>query len=31
VLPVLREQGVLDDDVFRTLFVENPRRWLTGA
>ena len=31
VLPVLREQGVLDDDAFRRIFVENPRRWLTGA
>lgn len=31
VLPVLREAGVLDDDVFKTIFVENPRRWLAGA
>ena len=30
VLPALREQGVLDDDAFRTIFVENPRRWLVG-
>jgi phosphotriesterase-related protein len=31
VLPVLREQGVLDDSVFQTIFVDNPRRWLSGA
>jgi phosphotriesterase-related protein len=31
VLPWLREQGVLDEAVERTLFVDNPRRWLTGA
>lgn len=30
VVPALREQGVLDDDTFRTIFVENPRRWLTA-
>jgi phosphotriesterase-related protein len=30
VLPALREEGVLDDAVERTLFVDNPRRWLTG-
>jgi len=30
VLPALREEGVLDDDVERTLFVDNPRRWLTA-
>ena len=30
VLPTLREMGVMDDDVFNTIFVENPRRWLTG-
>jgi len=30
VVPVLREQSVMDDDTFRTIFVENPRRWLTG-
>ena len=30
VVPALREQGVLDDDVFNTIFVENPRRWLTA-
>ena len=28
VLPWLREQGVMDDGVFDTLFVENPARWL---
>jgi phosphotriesterase-related protein len=28
VLPTLREQGVLDDEVFNTIFVENPKRWL---
>jgi len=30
VVPVLHELGVMDDATFRTLFVENPRRWLTG-
>lgn len=30
VLPALREQGVVDDQVFNQLFVENPRRWLTA-
>jgi phosphotriesterase-related protein len=30
VVPALREQGVLDDDAFATIFVENPRRWLTA-
>jgi phosphotriesterase-related protein len=30
VLPVLREDGVLDEATERTLFVENPVRWLTG-
>jgi phosphotriesterase-related protein len=30
VVPVLREQSVMDDDTFRTIFVENPRRWLTA-
>jgi phosphotriesterase-related protein len=30
VVPTLREQGVLDDQVFQTIFVENPRRWLTA-
>lgn len=31
VLSVLRDAGVFDDDVFRQVFVENPRRWLTGS
>jgi phosphotriesterase-related protein len=30
VVPALREQGVMDDDVFDTVFVQNPRRWLTA-
>lgn len=30
VVPALREMGVMDDAVFETVFVENPRRWLTG-
>jgi phosphotriesterase-related protein len=30
VLPALRDQGVLDDETFHTVFVENPRRWLTA-
>jgi len=30
VLPSLRELGVIDDAVFSTIFVENPRRWLTA-
>ena len=30
VVPWLREQGVMDDAVFDTIFVENPRRWLAG-
>ena len=30
VLPTLREEGVLDEAVERTLLVENPRRWLAG-
>jgi phosphotriesterase-related protein len=30
VVPTLREQGVLDDETFNTVFVENPRRWLTA-
>lgn len=29
VVPWLRDQGVLDDDIFRTIFEENPRAWLT--
>jgi phosphotriesterase-related protein len=30
VVPALREMGVMDDDVFNTIFVDNPRRWLVG-
>jgi phosphotriesterase-related protein len=30
VVPALRELGVMDDDVFATIFKENPRRWLAG-
>jgi phosphotriesterase-related protein len=30
VVPALREQGVLDDEGFQTIFVENPKRWLTA-
>jgi phosphotriesterase-related protein len=30
VVPTLRAEGVLDDDTFRTLFFENPRRWLVA-
>jgi phosphotriesterase-related protein len=30
VVPALREQGVMDDAVFQTIFEENPRRWLTA-
>jgi phosphotriesterase-related protein len=30
VVPFLREQGVMDDESFNTVFVENPRRWLTA-
>ena len=30
VLPALREQGVLDDQTFSTIFVKNPRRWITA-
>lgn len=30
VVPALRELGVMDDATFKTIFVENPRRWLTG-
>ncbi len=29
VIPWLREQGVLDDAAFETVFVQNPARWLT--
>jgi phosphotriesterase-related protein len=30
VVPALREAGALDDDSFQTVFVENPKRWLTA-
>ncbi len=30
VVPALRELGVLDDEIFHTIFVDNPRRWLTA-
>jgi phosphotriesterase-related protein len=30
VVPALREQGVMDDQTFQTIFTENPRRWLTA-
>jgi phosphotriesterase-related protein len=30
VVPTLREQGLMDDQTFDTVFVENPRRWLTA-
>jgi phosphotriesterase-related protein len=30
VVPALRELGVMDDDAFQTVFVENPKRWLTA-
>jgi phosphotriesterase-related protein len=30
VVPALRELGAMDDEVFDTIFVENPRRWLTA-
>jgi phosphotriesterase-related protein len=30
VVPALRELGVMDDATFKTVFVENPRRWLTA-
>jgi phosphotriesterase-related protein len=30
VVPWLREQGAIDDDSFQTVFVENPKRWLTA-
>ncbi|MEA2216325.1 MAG: phosphotriesterase-related protein [Solirubrobacteraceae bacterium] len=31
VVPALRELGVMDDAGFQTIFVDNPRRWLTGG
>jgi phosphotriesterase-related protein len=30
VVPTLREQGVMDDQTFHTIFTENPKRWLTA-
>ncbi len=30
VVPALREDGALDDAAFQTIFVENPKRWLTA-
>jgi phosphotriesterase-related protein len=30
VVPALREQGVMDDQTFQTIFTENPKRWLTA-
>jgi phosphotriesterase-related protein len=30
VVPALREQGVMDDATFETIFRENPKRWLTA-
>jgi phosphotriesterase-related protein len=30
VVPTLREQGVMDDVTFHTIFTENPKRWLTA-
>jgi phosphotriesterase-related protein len=30
VVPALHELGVMDDSTFRTIFVENPTRWLTA-
>jgi phosphotriesterase-related protein len=30
VVPALREMGVMDDAAFKTIFVENPARWLTA-
>ncbi len=29
-IPALRDQGALDDETFQTIFVGNPRRWLTA-
>jgi phosphotriesterase-related protein len=31
IVPTLREMGVFDDAVFNTVFVENPKRWLTAV
>jgi len=30
VVPALRETGAMDDASFKTIFEENPRRWLTA-
>jgi len=30
VIPALREQGVMDDQVFHTIFFDNPKRWLSA-
>jgi phosphotriesterase-related protein len=30
VVPALRAEGVMDDQVFHTIFTDNPRRWLTA-
>jgi phosphotriesterase-related protein len=30
VVPALRETGAMDDASFQTVFVENPKRWLTA-
>jgi phosphotriesterase-related protein len=30
VVPALREAGAMDDDSFQTVFVENPKRWLSA-
>jgi phosphotriesterase-related protein len=30
VLPALRDEGVFTDEHFQTIFVDNPRRWLTS-
>jgi phosphotriesterase-related protein len=30
VIPALREQGAMDDQVFRTIFFDNPKRWLSA-
>lgn len=30
VVPALREMGAMDDAAFNTIFVENPKRWLTA-
>jgi phosphotriesterase-related protein len=30
VVPALRERGAMDDASYNTIFVENPRRWLTA-